>query len=50
MHIGIAEEQPFAGGELRTAMQRVDLAEPAGRQVVDVQYAHAGVSRGEPVH
>ena len=47
VHVGIAEEQPLAGGELRPAVQRVNLAQPAGRQLVNVQHAQPVVARRE---
>ena len=37
-HVGVGEEQDFAGGRVCAALRRMGLAEPPRRQFVDVQH------------
>ena len=48
-HVGVGEEQDFAGGRVSAALGRVGLAEPAGREFVDVQHLQARVSGAQPL-
>ena len=45
--VRIGEEQPFAARALRTAPERMVLAEPSRGQLIDADRADPRVARGE---
>jgi hypothetical protein len=49
VHVGIGEQQVLAARDLRAGVQRVRLAQPARRQLRDVQRTQAGFVERQPV-